>query len=115
MKKMSKRGRPLFKLIGVGVAVLFMISATSCATSGVLGFGDPLATASYVDRADADTAERISSSEEEIEALKAEIAALEKELERVSNIKSDIDEMPKEMLRQLVEALESYLATFEED
>lgn len=115
MNKNNERGRLLFKLIGVSVVVLFMILATSCATSGVLGFGDPLATASYVDRADADSAERISSTEEEIEALKAEIAALEKELERVSNIKTDIDEMPKVMLRQLVEALESYLETLEEE
>ena len=115
MKNSSKRGRFLYKLISVSVVVLLIISATSCATSGVLGFGDPLATASYVDSADADSAERISSSEEEIEALKAEIAVLEEELERVSNIKTDIDEMPKEMLRQLVEALESYLETFEEE
>ncbi|MFW5727885.1 MAG: hypothetical protein ACOCW5_04810 [Spirochaetia bacterium] len=115
MKKTGERGRVLFKLAGVGIAVLFMVTVTSCATSGVLGFGDPLATASYVDSADADVSERISTSEEEIEALKAEIAALEKELERVSNIKTDIDEMPKEMLRQLVEALESYLETFDEE
>src|SRR6056297_2206190 len=115
MKKISERGSPLFKLIGVSAAVLFMISATSCATSGVLGFGDPLATASYVDSGDSNASERISTSEEEIEALKAEIAVLQKELERVSNIKTDIDEMPKEMLRQLVEALESYLETFEEE
>lgn len=115
MNKNSERGRLLFKLIGVSLVVLFLISATSCATNGVLGFGDPLATASYVDSADADAAERISSSEEEIEALKAEIAVLKKELERVSNIKTDIDEMPKEMLRQLVEALESYLESLEEE
>jgi HAMP domain-containing protein len=115
MKKISERGRFLFKLIGVSVVVLGMISISSCATSGVLGFGDPLATASYVDSGDADSAERISSAEEEIEALKAEIAALRKELERVSNIKTDIEEMPKEMLRQLVEALESYLETFEDE
>ena len=115
MKTMSEWGRPRFKLIGLVLAVVFIISISSCATSGVLGFGDPLATASYVDEADADTAERIASTEQEIEALKAEIAALEKELERVSNIKTDIDEMPKEMLRQLVEALESYLESLEEE
>jgi len=115
MKKKSERGRFLFKLIGVSLTVLFIISATSCATSGVLGFGDPLATASYVDSGDADSAERISSQEEEIEALKAEIAALKKEVERISSIKTDIDEMPKEMLRQLVEALESYLESLEKE
>lgn len=113
MKKTSEWGRRLIKLVGPGVLVLLILSASSCATSGILGFGDPLATASYVDRADADSAERISSSEEDIEALKAEIATLEKELERVINIKTDIDEMPKEMLRQLVEALESYLESLE--
>ncbi|MDY7030105.1 MAG: hypothetical protein SVR04_17595 [Spirochaetota bacterium] len=113
MEKKRENGRLLFKAVGFILAVLFVISTASCATSGVLGFGDPLATASYVDQADAETTERISSTEEEIEELKAEIAALKKELERVSNIKTDIDEMPREMLRQLVEALESYLESYE--
>ncbi len=115
MEKKKENDRFLFKFIGLSLSVLLVMSVTSCATSGVLGFGDPLATASYVDKADASTTERISSTDAEIEELKAEIAALQEELDRISNIKTDIDEMPREMLRQLVEALESYLEAYEND
>jgi len=113
MLKNGEQIRLVSKFIGFSLAVAFMITATSCATSGILGFGDPLATASYVDKADTDATERISSSEEEIEELKAEIAVLKAEVDRLSRIKTDIDEMPREMLRQLVEALESYLESYE--
>jgi len=113
MLKNGEKIRLVSKFIGFSIAITFMITATSCATSGVLGFGDPLATASYVDKADEDATVRITSSEEEIEELKAEIAVLKAEVDRLSRIKTDIDEMPREMLRQLVEALESYLESYE--
>jgi septal ring factor EnvC (AmiA/AmiB activator) len=115
MEKKKGHGRFLFRFVGIILSLLLVISVTSCATSGVLGFGDPLATASYVDSADEKTTERISSTEGEIAELKAEITALQDELERVSNIKTDIDEMPRQMLRQLVEALESYLEAYEKE
>ncbi len=113
MIRMGKKVRLLSKFIGFSLVIAWMLTAASCATSGILGFGDPLATASYVDKADTDATERISSSEEEIEELKAEIAVLKAEVDRLSRIKTDIDEMPREMLRQLVEALESYLESYE--
>jgi len=107
--------RLFFKGISFVFLIFFLFGATSCATSGFMGFGDPLATASYVDDSAADTSRRISETEEEMEQLAADIAALEADMERLNSIKSDIDEMPKEMIRQLVEALQSYLEMIEEE
>jgi len=109
MKKNNESSSLFRSVLSFGVLIFFIFGATSCATSGILGFGDPLATASYVDSAAADTSERITAAEEEMQQITADIATLKTDVEKISNIKTDLDEMPKEMIRQLVEALQSYL------
>ena len=95
------------------ITVIFTFS--SCATSGFLGFGDPLATSSYVDSATLESTERITKTEAEMSRIEDEIEDMKIDLKAVSNIKADLDEMPIEMLRQLVQALQSYLEMLEKE
>ncbi|MBT3274716.1 MAG: hypothetical protein HN368_16275 [Spirochaetales bacterium] len=115
-------------LIGAAAAI------SSCATSGFMGFGDPLTTTSYVENAMSDSSTRIAQAEADNKALKAEIAELgnlKAELEDVldvieqnrkdtealqslaTSVNDRLEEMPVEMLRQLVTALQSYLEAVE--
>ncbi|MCK5672708.1 MAG: hypothetical protein KAH95_04995 [Spirochaetales bacterium] len=112
MKKISK-GFNKNKLFSAIILGTFFV--TSCATSGVLGFGDPLTTSSYVDNADEQSGERISSNEEQLKQINQNLLELQTDVDSFKNIQSDLDEMPKEMLRQLVEALQSYLDMLENE
>ena len=88
---------------------------SSCATSGVLGFGDPLTTSSYVDSANEISGERITNNEEELKKISMNLSELQADVDSFKDIQTDLDEMPKEMLRQLVEALQSYLDMLEKE
>ena len=103
------------KLISLGILLSVVFTFTGCATSGFLGFGDPLATSSYVDSATLESSERITEAEAELSRIEDEIADMKVDLKAVSNIKADLDEMPIEMLRQLVQALQSYLEMLEKE
>ncbi|MCK5343789.1 MAG: hypothetical protein KAR20_10310, partial [Candidatus Heimdallarchaeota archaeon] len=57
--------------------LLFVVFAVSgCATSGFLGFGDPLATSSYVDSTAAESDKRIAEMEEEIMQISNDISVM---------------------------------------
>ncbi|MDA3937801.1 MAG: hypothetical protein PF693_00630 [Spirochaetia bacterium] len=107
------KGIKKYRLIFVVLLGIVLIS--SCATSGVLGFGDPLTTSSYVDNADEESGERISSNENQLKQMTQNLSELQADVESFKNIQSDLDEMPKEMLRQLVKALQSYLDMLEKE
>lgn len=134
--------RILFSVIAGGAALVLIVG---CATSGFMGFGDPLTTASYVDNAINESldgpSKRITEAEmttdqiaDEIEAVKAkieELNALKNSIEEVlvtieqnrkdtealqslaAGVGERMEEMPIEMLRQLVTALQSYLDSIE--
>jgi len=110
MKKLSNQ---IIRSIFLAFIITLLVS--SCATSGVLGFGDPLTTSSYVDGANEISGERISNNEEELKKISMNLSELQADVESFKNIQSDLDEMPKEMLRQLVEALQSYLDMLEKE
>ncbi|MCK5153192.1 MAG: hypothetical protein KAQ93_02445 [Spirochaetales bacterium] len=114
------------------LAVIFFVSA--CATSGFLGFGDPLATSSYVDTAIAEMEQETERISIEFDQMNAEIKAftsLRNEIENIiatmektqkdtaelqnlaDRVGERLEEMPNEMLRQLVEALQTYLEMME--
>ncbi len=94
----------------IAVLSIVLLGMVSCATNGILGInGDPLATASYVDNATNGSTQRINSAEQEIAALKAQIIELQAEVERLSAIQTNIDELPLEMLRRMVDAMDAYL------
>jgi len=97
------------------MVIIGIILVSSCTTSGVLGIKDPLTTSSYVDNADEESGERISSNEEQLKQISQDLLDLQDELETFRSIQTDLDEMPKEMLRQLVEALQSYLDMLENE
>lgn len=119
MNKFHINGRLNLRIFSFCLLSLFIISLSSCATNGILGFSDPLATSSYVDNATATAAaeseKRIDDLEDEIKKLYDDIALLETDLKAVSNIKADLDELPREMLRELVSALQSYLDMLENE
>jgi septal ring factor EnvC (AmiA/AmiB activator) len=120
MKKYAfKYGNPI-KLISLCLLIIF--SASACTTSGFLGIGDPVTTTSYVESTIAESDTRISDLEvtiqelnETIESMETDIELMESDINAVSNIKADLDEMPIEMLRQLVQALQSYLEMLEKE
>ena len=115
MKKYYMKSRVLLRVISICLLLFIVFSLSACATSGILGFGDPLATSSYVDSAAAESYKRIADLEEEIQQLYDDISVMKSDIEAVSNIKADLDEMPREMLRQLVLALQSYLEMLENE
>ncbi len=115
MKKYYIRFRDLLKIISFFLLIFVVFSVLSCTTSGVLGIGDPLATSSYVDNSAAEYEKHIADLEAELQQLYDDISILRSDIDAVSNIKADLDEMPREMLRQLVEALQSYLEMLENE
>lgn len=112
MKLLSKSNKIIRTIF---IASIITILVSSCATSGVLGFGDPLTTSSYVDSADEQSGDRISSNEEQLKEITQDLLEIKDDVASFKNIQSDLDEMPKEMLRQLVEALQSYLDMLEKE
>lgn len=115
MKKYYVISGVYLRVISFCLLLFVVFAATACTTSSFLGFGDPLTTSSYVDSATADSAARISETEEEILRLAGELDEMKSDIDAVSNIKADLDEMPREMLRQLVLALQSYLELLENE
>ena len=115
MKKSYVKFRVLLRVISFCLLLFVIFSVSACATSGILGFGDPLATSSYVDSTVAESDKRIADLEEEIQQLHNDISVMKSDIDAVSNIKADLDEMPIEMLRQLVLALQSYLEMLENE
>jgi hypothetical protein len=124
---------------------------TGCATSGFMGFGDPLTTISYVDNAIIESinesiiepTQRIAEAESETDRIAEEIDDVKANIEELNALRSSIEEllatieqnkkdtealqslaagvgkrmeqMPVEMLRQLVTALQSYLESVESE
>ena len=115
MNKYYVKFRNPLRVISFYLLTFAVFSVFSCTTSGVLGIGDPLATSSYVDNTAAESEKHIADLEEEIQKLYDDISVLKSDIDAVSNIKADLDEMPREMLRQLVEALQSYLEMLENE
>ena len=115
MKKNNTISGFYLKISSFCLLLFVVFTVSGCATNGFLGFGDPLTTSSYVDNTAAESAKRILETEEEILRITGVIAEMQSELDAVSNIKSDLDEMPREMLRQLVQALQSYLEMLENE
>ncbi len=100
----------------ISFCLLFVVfSLSGCATNGILGIRDPLTTSSYVDSKTTESDRRIADLEEEIQQLYDDISIMKSDIDAVSNIKADLDEMPIEMLRQLVLALQSYLEMLENE
>ena len=114
MKKYYVESRRPLKVISFCLLIV-VFSVSACTTSGVLGIGDPLATSSYVDGTAAESNKRIADLEEEIQQLYDDISNMKSDIDAVSDIKADLDEMPMEMLRQLVLALQSYLEMLENE
>lgn len=110
---MNKIKNGIKNTLVISAFILGIIVISSCATSGVLGFGDPLTTSSYVDNANEISGIRISNNEEELKRISMNLSELQADVKSFKDIQTDLDEMPKEMLRQLVEALQSYLDMLE--
>jgi len=107
--------KPVNAVYRICLMLLAVMVVTACATNGFAGIGDPLTTSSYVDGASAESAARIAETEKEIKQISSEIEDMQSDMDTFRNIKTDLDEMPKEMLRQLVEALQSYLEMLEKE
>ena len=131
MKSNSKPYPKKMLLISICLLLLILFSTSGCATNGFMGFGDPLTTTSYVDNSAAAASEetsaefaRLRSEIEELNALKNEMQSFVAQLERnkedtaalqsmAIRVSERLEEMPTEMLRQLVEALQTYLEAVE--
>ncbi len=115
MNKNNIKSGVNLRVISFCLLLVIVFSLSGCATNGILGIRDPLATSSYVDSKITESDRRIVELEEEIQQLLDEISLMKSDIELVSNIKADLDEMPMEMLRQLVLALQSYLEMLENE
>ena len=122
-----KRGFTSYHFVALTAAVMIFGLLTGCATSGFMGFGDPLTTTSYVENAltestqqTASELETVKSQIKELNELKAELETVldtieqnKKDTEALRNLAESVgerlEEMPVEMLRQLVTALQTYL------
>ena len=113
MIKSYKNSGIKLKIISFCLIIVLGFSMTGCATNGFLGIRDPLATSSYVDTRVDDSDKQIADLEAEIKQLNNDISIMKSDIDAVSNIKADLDEMPMVMLRQLVLALQSYLKMLE--
>jgi len=134
MEKENLSFNSISRIFSVCIAVLLVSGLSGCATSGFLGFGDPLTTITYVDNA-------VAELEQKTEGVSADLALMRTEIEALTTLKNEIDDiiavmeknqedtaelqgladrvgerldgMPVEMLRQLVEALQIYLESAE--
>ncbi len=143
MKIVCEKFKSTNVLTRVCLALIAVMAVSGCATNGFLGFGDPLTTSSYVDGALAESAVRIDATEQETERIAREFAVIKTDIEALNTLKNEIEnlvatmernqketvalqklaarvgerleEMPTEMLRQLVQALQTYLEMIESE
>lgn len=91
MKKVRERFKSTNVFPRVCLALVAIIAVSGCATNGFLGFGDPLTTSSYVDGAVAESAQRISATEQETERIAREFAAIKTDIEALNTLKNEIE------------------------
>ena len=134
MKKFTSGRLDTSRLLLTLIVLIIVLAISGCATNGFMGFGDPMTTVSYVENAmaekDAET-QRIAGELTDIQGEVAELANLKNEINNVlsemektrkdtaalqnlaDQVGDRLEEMPIQMLRQLVQAIESYLETVE--
>ena len=116
------------------VVLVIVLAASGCATNGFMGFGDPMTTVSYVENVMAEKeaeSQKIAGELADIQGEVAELSSLKNEINNVlsemektrkdtaalqnlaDQVGDRLEEMPIQMLRQLVQAIETYLETVE--
>lgn len=128
-------------VLGIFLITAASVLISGCATNGFMGFGDPLTTTSYVEGAMDETSQRITETASSTESLAVDVEAMKVTVEELNTLKAELDEvlatieqnrkdtealqsltarvgerleeLPVEMLRQLVTALQSYLDAIE--
>ena len=132
MKKITSGRLDTSRLFLTFMVLIIVLAASSCATNGFMGFGDPMTTVSYIENAMAEKeaeTQRIAGELTDIQGEVAELANLKNEINNVlsemektrkdtaalqnlaDQVGDRLEEMPIQMLRQLVQAIETYLET----